>query len=242
VEEYSVEQLLDEYIFQRQNRVKPEAALKLLFEMRSNLSQEERQWLSRQIRAWENQYGADAPPPPAKAKSAPSAPANTVACQNCGTPNPPEAKYCYACGFLLTQRTSSATERLEEEDTVDDSFFGPQTLLLIVARGHEQNPLRVQVSNTPMILGRFDKDTNFRPQVDLSPFGAQDLGVSRHHAMLGRGQTTLTLTDNGSTNFTYINGEKLLPQEVRVIRNGDEVRFGRLVTRFVFQREVRKLS
>ena len=57
-------------------------------------------------------------------------------------------------------------------------------------------------------------------------------GVSRKHARADRHEKTYTLSDLGSTNGTYVNGE--LIQQV-VLRDGDKVRMGDVVLRFGFQ-------
>jgi pSer/pThr/pTyr-binding forkhead associated (FHA) protein len=67
------------------------------------------------------------------------------------------------------------------------------------------------------------------PDIDLTPYGADDKGVSRLHASLHRQEETLVLSDLGSVNHTFINGQRLHAHEVRVLRDGDEIRLGRLV-------------
>lgn len=84
-------------------------------------------------------------------------------------------------------------------------------------------------------LGRFEAGTAEASQVDLSPFEARQKGVSRLHAVIYRARHTLSLADLGSSNGTYLNGEKLLPQQSRVLRDGDEVRFGELAALVFFR-------
>ena len=42
---------------------------------------------------------------------------------------------------------------------------------------------------------------------------------------------------DGSANSTYLNGQRLLPSEPRILRDNDELRLGRLVIRVTFARE-----
>jgi predicted component of type VI protein secretion system len=42
------------------------------------------------------------------------------------------------------------------------------------------------------------------------------------------------VTDLGSANSTFLNGQRLMPHEPRVLRDNDEVRLGRLVFRVNF--------
>jgi pSer/pThr/pTyr-binding forkhead associated (FHA) protein len=61
--------------------------------------------------------------------------------------------------------------------------------------------------------------------------------VSRMHAGLRRQGDTLVLTDLGSLNYTFINGQRVHPHEVRILRNGDELRIGQLKMRVYFRNE-----
>jgi pSer/pThr/pTyr-binding forkhead associated (FHA) protein len=66
------------------------------------------------------------------------------------------------------------------------------------------------------------------------PFGAIEKGVSRIHATIERSEDTLTITDLGSSNGTYLNGQRLIANQPRVLRDGDEIKFGKLVTHIYF--------
>ena len=56
-----------------------------------------------------------------------------------------------------------------------------------------------------VILGRGDSHPG-RIIVNLEPYGARDLGVSREHVMLRPTPTRLFAIDQGSTNRTTVNG------------------------------------
>jgi hypothetical protein len=73
--------------------------------------------------------------------------------------------------------------------------------------------------------------TNLKTSPDLP----SERILSRMHAGLRRQGDTLVLCDMGSLNHTYINGQRLHAHEVRVLHNGDEIRFGQLVTRVYFR-------
>jgi pSer/pThr/pTyr-binding forkhead associated (FHA) protein len=59
-------------------------------------------------------------------------------------------------------------------------------------------------------------------------------GVSRRHLSITRDHDTVTVTDLGSANHTYLNGQRLIPFEHRILRDNDELRLGRLVIRVAF--------
>jgi pSer/pThr/pTyr-binding forkhead associated (FHA) protein len=84
-------------------------------------------------------------------------------------------------------------------------------------------------------LGRGDPRQGVRPDVDLGPYRGLELGVSRLHAIIKRNGDAVTLTDLGSTNGTTVNGTRLMPNLPQPLRDGDELRLGKLTLRVYFQ-------
>ena len=78
-------------------------------------------------------------------------------------------------------------------------------------------------------LGRFDEHSSDHPDVDLTPCGAFEQGVSRLHAAIAWAHDDLTLTDLNSTNGTFLNGYRLLPFHARVLQPYDEICLGHMV-------------
>ncbi len=230
---YALEQLFEAYVHYRQQNIAPQAALQRLAQMQPQLPEADRYRLARWLRSWESDPTFTPPMQQATPGGMP--------CPSCGTPNPQESKYCYACGVLLSGGQMGKTSQLMDEEYEDASTFGPLSTLMILAKGYEHNPLRLQIQNKTLVIGRAEDSGAGQVQIDLSPYGARDMGVSRQHAMLQRSEKSITLVDRGSVNHTFINGERLHSNEVRVVRDGDEIRFGRLVTRFIFQRELRRI-
>jgi hypothetical protein len=66
------------------------------------------------------------------------------------------------------------------------------------------------------------------PDLDLSRFGAEGLGVSRHHALLRPTSYGLQLTDMDSTNGTYVDGKRLRSGSSKVLQTGDVISFSKL--------------
>jgi pSer/pThr/pTyr-binding forkhead associated (FHA) protein len=104
---------------------------------------------------------------------------------------------------------------------------GQDTPLLIHIQGAAQ-PVVLQ-PNQRVVLGRVDTTMPQQPDVDLTSYQGQEKGVSRIHAAIERTGETVTVVDLGSTNGTYVNGEKLVPHQPRVLRGGEEIRLGKLV-------------
>lgn len=85
-----------------------------------------------------------------------------------------------------------------------------------------------------LVIGRAGSEGE-QPDIDFSPYDAQERGVSRLHAALTYQDEQIFLEDLNSTNGTRINGFQLTPERTYRLRDGDELEFGRLrvVLRFV---------
>jgi class 3 adenylate cyclase len=87
--------------------------------------------------------------------------------------------------------------------------------------------LVIPIWRTVSLIGRVDPVTNGTPDVDLT--GLDDRRtVSRRHARVLCKANRFLLRDLGSTNGTWVNGERLAPQVDRELEDGDLVRFGRV--------------
>jgi pSer/pThr/pTyr-binding forkhead associated (FHA) protein len=86
-----------------------------------------------------------------------------------------------------------------------------------------------------MIIGRrSNHPEDAQVDVALNPFQAAERGVSRHHVNLRRVDEIIYVSDLYSTNGTFLNGRRLLPQSPAILRHGDELRLGHLMLRVVF--------
>lgn len=93
----------------------------------------------------------------------------------------------------------------------------------------------VMQKDKPYTLGRFDMGIQGDDEIDLTPYGAMDRGVSRHHAVLHLEDEHVYLTDLESTNGTYVGGERLEPDTPTILHKGDEVLLGRLAIQVMFR-------
>ena len=76
-------------------------------------------------------------------------------------------------------------------------------------------------------LGRLEKETT-EAFVDLALVDGFSLGVSRKHAMIQRVDNRCEITDLGSSNGTYLNGERILPSNPHELKSGTVIQLGRL--------------
>lgn len=85
------------------------------------------------------------------------------------------------------------------------------------------------VMDQKLVVGRRDSAGNAAPpDVDLGPYGAEEMGVSRHHLTLEVVDNRLLVTDLGSGNGTLLNGERLAASTARSVDHGDTLTLGRL--------------
>jgi hypothetical protein len=78
-----------------------------------------------------------------------------------------------------------------------------------------------------MTIGRVDMEGD-GADLDLTPHGAAELGVSRRHAALIPGTESLGIMDLESTNGTWINGRYLEPGKQHPLSAGDRIELGLL--------------
>ncbi len=83
-----------------------------------------------------------------------------------------------------------------------------------------------------VLIGRRDPMTSTLPDLDMDPFGGGSAGVSRRHARFLHREEGWFLEDLQSTNGTYVNEVRLLPNRPVRLRSGDLVRFGQMTLVF----------
>jgi pSer/pThr/pTyr-binding forkhead associated (FHA) protein len=82
--------------------------------------------------------------------------------------------------------------------------------------------------NKPVHMGRLDPASNIFPEVDLTNDGGVEKGVSRRHARILKRGAKIYIEDLGSSNGTFVNGQKLSPYFPEALTNGDSLRLGGL--------------
>jgi hypothetical protein len=132
-----------------------------------------------------------------------------------------------------TQQISDADVHAIEHETWGTASFSDESLLVFHIQD-VQEPIIVR-PEAQLLVGRQDSSSPIQPDLDLAPYGALEKGVSRVHAEIFRSEQTLVLIDRGSSNGTHLNGQRLIPDQPRVLRDGDEVRLGKLTLHVYFK-------
>jgi len=83
-----------------------------------------------------------------------------------------------------------------------------------------------------VLIGREDAVSNIFPDVDLTPHGGEEGGVSRMHARIFVENGQYMLEDENSTNFTFLNRQKLTAKTPTQLHDDDEIKLGRVLLRF----------
>jgi hypothetical protein len=105
--------------------------------------------------------------------------------------------------------------------------------------------VEVQGSDTPLhvfpeievVLGRSDPASGIAPELDLAPYAAYQMGISRKHAVIRRQSGQLYLIDLGSRNGTYVNSKKAEPHQLVKLHDGDELRLGKMLLHLFFRKK-----
>lgn len=159
-------------------------------------------------------------------------------CPNCQYKELTGAIFCSECGAQLifsqedrpgtvvyTAQTSPVDGASEETPPpLSTGLFGATVSLRIV----DSNITLPLARREEITLGRVSGNQTIVPDIDLSPFGGYEAGVSRLHAALQLRENKITLIDQGSANGTRINGKRVVPNIAHPIHHGDMITLGKL--------------
>jgi len=163
-----------------------------------------------------------------------------ILCPNCQHKELPGALFCSECGTQLVsldilntrsiQKTPS--EGLPSEVKIPEAperapgshGIEPSISLHVIDSGQ----ILHLAERTEFTLGRMIEGQPILPDIDLSPFDAFTLGVSRLHAALRIVNHEVVITDLGSSNGTRVNGQKIVPHVDYPINHGDIIALGKL--------------
>jgi hypothetical protein len=139
-----------------------------------------------------------------------------IDCPTCGSPVPAGEAYCDQCGASLVAALP----------------VNPSGSLRFLIRSHDNAPLDLPADREDYLIGRRDPAIGSFPDVDLVPYGGEEGGVSRRHARITVEDGHYFVEDLNSVNYTFVNRQKLEPGVRQPLRDGDEIRLGRIILVF----------
>lgn len=141
--------------------------------------------------------------------------------------------------FDVTEDAEEALRRFQAEQDRQAAEQPPPIIdsdevMLRLEISESATPLLLSLSDKALI-GRRDPAIQAVPEVDMTPYGGYQMGISRRHAIMNVRGGRLELMDLGSRNGTYVGGKRLTPHQPQVLRDGDEIRLGKIVLHVYFQ-------
>jgi hypothetical protein len=158
---------------------------------------------------------------------------NTKICPHCQKENKVEAVLCLYCSMplngMMPTRTTEHVPDLpikmpSREQVIQLTKLYADTLGLLIV--DQEQPILVKGTGK-VILGRHSPG-DVPPSVDLNPYNASLLGVSRQHSVISRSNKTYVIEDLASTNGTWLNEVRLTARKPYDLQSGDLVRLGQL--------------
>jgi len=167
-----------------------------------------------------------AAPTPAKAPAPPQDAAPSE-CPACGAQVNAEDTFCEFCGAALVGAGAAAQPAApaQPQTAPTPAVIPPSTARLVLSSSGIEIPLP---PSDQAVVGREDPYAGVYPDVDLTPHGGEEGGVSRRHFRITRSGRGYTLEDLNSTNLTYLNRNKVEPGTPVRLTDGDEIRAGRI--------------
>ena len=159
-----------------------------------------------------------------------------IICPNCQHKEMSGAIYCSKCGAQLVDMTVAThkihtAEARQEANRQTGKMTPPPPRQLqswISLNMIESGQILPLADRTEFTLGRSAEGQPIVPDVDLSPYNAYANGVSRLHAVIKLINDQIVLVDLGSSNGTYLNGNRLSPYVETPVSHGDVVYLGKL--------------
>jgi hypothetical protein len=164
-----------------------------------------------------------------------------IICSNCKHNEIEGAFFCSECGAQLIDQARDATQSFPKgalEMALNQELVtgGSNNITFTAAKGVQVMMLSFLDSGKTLTLsgrpeyslGRVSEGQPILPDLDLTPYDAFALGVSRIHAALRITNGRLLVVDLGSVNGTRVNGQKLIPKVEYPISKSDIIALGKL--------------
>lgn len=167
-------------------------------------------------------------------------------CPVCKKKNKVSAVFCIYCGALLefSQDNRAVTRRIGKaptspsqtlEEGYTETLEVPSHGIAIYIRDFPA-PLEIR-DEQEFVIGRKLSDIKVKSFVDLVPFGAYENGVSQRHALIRQAGDGYEVVDLGSTNGTWLEKQRLIPNKPYPFDSGAHIRLGRLCLYAIYQQK-----
>lgn len=158
-----------------------------------------------------------------------AAPQPAGICPTCGAKVNPSDAFCEYCGAALVAKMAGAPGDQAPAQPPQTVAPTARPRLVVVASGVEM-PL---AQGKETLVGREDPQSGVFPDVDLTPHGGAEGGVSRRHFKISFVAGQYVIEDLNSTNSTLLNRQRIEPGVLANLSDGDEIRAGRV--RLIFK-------
>jgi hypothetical protein len=155
-----------------------------------------------------------------------------IKCPNCKHEEADGAIFCSECGTQLVKSENITTQKIDAHS--DNLVTGPMQEIPDYSNAWislhilDSGQILPVAERNEFTIGRISDNQPIMPDIDLSAFKAYDNGVSRLHAVIRRNSGNVIIMDLGSSNGTYVNGIRMLPNVEQSLHHGDVVALGKL--------------
>ncbi|MDQ7027375.1 MAG: FHA domain-containing protein [Anaerolineae bacterium] len=134
---------------------------------------------------------------------------------------------------LVKAKEEKQTIRFAEPPAhITAQLNSPDKMVVTVPRSKNQDLIILNLDKGEFFIGRSEEGVEV--DINLVPYGASRLGVSRKHARIFFSDNTWMVEDLGSTNGSYLNRRHMTANTPNIIRHGDELVFGKMLVQVYF--------
>lgn len=158
-----------------------------------------------------------------------------IICPNCKHQEIDGAIFCSECGTQLVRNEAITTQHIQTAEVRDKLSTSPFENKIPNAHNAwislhmlDSGQILPISERTEFTMGRSSDNQPITPDIDLALFNAYDNGVSRLHAVVRHNGGSVIIMDLGSSNGTYVNGTRLMPNMEQPLHHGDVVALGKL--------------
>jgi pSer/pThr/pTyr-binding forkhead associated (FHA) protein len=171
-----------------------------------------------------------------------------IICLNCQHQNIPGSLFCSECGSRLVSPTDLNTQSIKRtpSDMLAADLPPPRSIPTTISPDETDTVISLLIIDTGQVLhlagrneftiGRVSDGQPILPDIDMAPYNAFNLGVSRLHISIKLTHSGAIVTDLGSSNGTRVNGQKIVPHVEYPINHGDTIAIGKLKLKILIHR------